>query len=69
MFVEMLQFGLILGSVLIIFSISTVFAEEEQIKMLPIIFTTEEGKRKDITGKNFCSVFFDSFCFLGYCVV
>ena len=64
-FVEMLQFGLILGSVLIIFSISTVFAEEEQIKMLPIIFTTEEGKRKDITAKIFAAFSLTVFVFLG----
>lgn len=45
-FVEMLQFGLILGSILIICGVSTIFAEESQTKMLPLIFSTEEGRRK-----------------------
>ena len=43
-FVEMLQFGLILGSILIICGVSTIFAEESQTKMLPLIFSTEEEK-------------------------
>lgn len=61
-FVEMLQFGLILGSILVICSVSTIFAEESQTKMLPLIFSTEEGRRKDVMAKiarcfdiyNFC---------------
>ena len=36
-FVEILQFGLILGSILIICEVSTVFAQESQTKMLPLI--------------------------------
>lgn len=40
---------LVLGCVLVICGVSTVFAEEGQTKMLP--FTTEEGKRKDIRAK------------------
>lgn len=50
-FVEMLQFGLILGSILVICSVSTIFAEESQTKMLPLIFSTEEGRRKDVMAK------------------
>lgn len=50
-FVEMLQFGLILGSILIICGVSTIFAEESQTKMLPLIFSTEEGRRKDVLLK------------------
>ena len=40
-FVEILQFGLILGSILIICEVSTVFAQESQTKMLPLIFSTQ----------------------------
>ena len=43
-FGELLQFGLILGSIMIICVISGIFAEESQTKMLPLIFTTVEGK-------------------------
>lgn len=52
-FVELLQFGLVLGSIVVICSISTVFAKEGQTKMLPLIFTTEEGRRKDVYAKVF----------------
>lgn len=50
-FGELLQFGLILGSIMIICVISGIFAEESQTKMLPLIFTTVEGKRKDTSAK------------------
>jgi hypothetical protein len=55
-FVEMLQFGLILGSILIICGVSTIFAEESQTKMLPLIFSTEEGRRKDVPAKILASL-------------
>lgn len=64
-FVKMLQFGLVLGSVLIICSISTVFAEEGQTKMLPLIFTTEEGKRKDVSAKIFAAFTLTASVFAG----
>lgn len=54
-FADLLQFGLMLGSIMIICGISGVFAEESQIKILPLIFTTIEGKRKDITAKVMAS--------------
>lgn len=54
-FVDMLQFGLVLGSVLVICGISVVFAEEDQTKMLPLIFTTEEGRNRDISAKILAS--------------
>ena len=54
-FGELLQFGLILGSVMIICVISGIFAEESQTKMLPLIFTTVEGKRKDTSAKVLAS--------------
>ena len=50
-FVDLLQFGLVLGSIVILSSVSTVFAKESQTKMLPLIFTTEEGKRKNVAAK------------------
>lgn len=64
-FVEMLQFGLVLGCVLVICGVSTVFAEEGQTKMLPIIFTTEEGKRKHILAKVLASFSLTLLIFLG----
>ena len=54
-FGELLQFGLILGSIMIICVISGVFAEESQKRMLPLIFTTVEGKRKDTSAKVLAS--------------
>ena len=54
-FGELLQFGLILGSIMIICVISGIFAEEGQTKMLPLIFTTVEGKRKDTSAKVLAS--------------
>lgn len=54
-FGELLQFGLILGSIMIICVISGIFAEESQTKMLPLIFTTVEGKRKDTLAKVLAS--------------
>lgn len=63
-FTEMFQFGLILGSIWIICGVSTIFAEESQTKMLPLIFSTEEGKRKDVTAKIFASFTFTISIFL-----
>ena len=54
-FGELLQFGLVLGSIMIICVISGIFAEESQTKMLPLIFTTVEGKRKDTSAKVLAS--------------
>lgn len=68
-FVEMLQFGLVLGSILIICVISTVFAEESQTKMLALIFSTKEGRRNDIIAKTFASFTFTVFLFLWIVVV
>lgn len=50
-FLEVMQMGMILGSVLILFGVSVVFSDEKQTKMLPLILTTEEGKSKDIYAK------------------
>lgn len=64
-FVELLQFGLVLGSVLVICSVSTVFAKEGQTKMLPLIFTTEEGRRKDVYAKIFAAFSLTASVFIG----
>lgn len=68
-FVEMLQFGLILGSILIICGVSTIFADESQTKMLPLIFSTEEGRRKDVHAKILASFTFTIFIFMWFVLV
>ncbi len=50
-FCEVSEIGFIIGSILILFGVSIVFANEEQTKMLPLLFTTKEGKAKDIYAK------------------
>ena len=65
----MLQFGLILGSILIICGVSTIFAEESQTKMLPLIFSTEEGRRKDVPAKILASFTFTIFIFMWFVLV
>lgn len=50
-FFDILVIGLVIGSIVIIFSISIVFANESQSKMLQLLFTTKEGKRTDIYAK------------------
>ena len=42
---------MILGGILIVFSLAGIFAGEGQTKMLSVIFTTKEGRSKDITAK------------------
>ena len=68
-FVEMLQFGMILGSILVICGVSTVFSEESQTKMLPLIFSTEEGRRKDVMAKIVASFTFTISVFLWFAVI
>lgn len=50
-FFTILQFGMILGSILVILTISPLFANESQMKMLPLLFTTKEGRERDIKVK------------------
>ena len=50
-FFGMLEIGMLLASVLVIFTVSIVFAQEEQTKMRPLVFTTEEGKTTDVWAK------------------
>lgn len=50
-FLDMLQLGMILGSVLILVSVSPVFAEERQCGMSALLFTSEEGRDRDVTAK------------------
>lgn len=48
---EMFQMGMILSSIIVIIGASGLFAEESQIKILPLLFTTQKGKREDIVAK------------------
>lgn len=48
---DMLQMGMICACIVVFICVSTVFSIEGQIKMLPLLFTTKEGKRKDIFAK------------------
>ncbi|MBD5457676.1 MAG: ABC transporter permease [Lachnospiraceae bacterium] len=50
-FVDVLEVGMVLACILILFSVSVLFAGERQKKMLPLLFTTKEGKKKDIYVK------------------
>lgn len=50
-FFDTLQAGMIFGNILVILGISVIFAQESQTRMLPIIFTTQEGRGKDICAK------------------
>lgn len=50
-FLEVLAIGMVMGSILVLLSLSIIFANERQTKMLPLIFTTVEGRKKDIHVK------------------
>ncbi|MBD5506321.1 MAG: ABC transporter permease [Lachnospiraceae bacterium] len=50
-FLDTMQMGMMLASILLLMSISTLFAQEGQAKMLPLLFTTQEGKEKDVYAK------------------
>lgn len=50
-FLEVLSMGMIMGSILILFGISVIFANERQTKMLQLIFTTKEGREKEVYAK------------------
>lgn len=43
--------GMVLGSILVIFTVSPLFANEGQSRMLSLLFTTKYGKNKNITTK------------------
>ena len=45
------QMGMVLVSIIIIIGVSGLFAEESQLKVLPLLFTTQKGKREDIVAK------------------
>lgn len=55
-FFDIIQIGMVLGSILILFTISVVFAEEKQCNMFPLLFTCEDGKEKD-TAVKICASF------------
>ena len=44
---EMFQMGMILSSIIVIIGASGLFAEESQIKILPLLFTTQKGKKEE----------------------
>lgn len=48
---EVLQLGMMLASILVILSISVVFAQEGQAGMLPLLFTSQKGKETDAKAK------------------
>ncbi len=50
-FVDLFHFSLMVGSVLVVCSISVVFADEGTKKMISLLFTTKEGKGKGIMAK------------------
>lgn len=64
-FIEILQLGFILGSILVICTVSPVFAEEDQVKMLSLILTTEEGVKKSIIAKYMAAFTATLFIFVG----
>lgn len=50
-FFSILEISMLLANVLVIFTVSIVFAQEGQTRMQPLIFTTEEGKTTDVWAK------------------
>ncbi|MBD5457675.1 MAG: ABC transporter permease [Lachnospiraceae bacterium] len=50
-FVIVLYVGMVVGSILVIFAVSPLFANERQIRMLSLLFTAKEGKKKDVVIK------------------
>lgn len=50
-FLDLLQIGMVFGSILILVGISPVFAEEHQSRMTALLFTCEEGRKKDVSAK------------------
>lgn len=68
-FLEVLQMGMMLGSILIIMGTSVIFAEESQTKMLQLLFTTKEGKRNDIRAKIAAAVTLSMAVFMGVVIM
>lgn len=54
-FLDLLQIGMVFGSILILIGISPVFAEEHQTRTAALLFTCTEGRRKDVTAKTAAS--------------
>ena len=50
-FFEIIHTGMISGSILILFSVSVIFVNERQTNMLQLIFTTREGREKEVYAK------------------
>ena len=68
-FVDMLNFSLMLGSVLVVCGVSIVFADEGTTKMLPLLFTTKEGKRRDIIAKILAAFSLTLLVFIGIVII
>ncbi len=50
-FFEIIYIDMLLGSVFILFSVSVIFVNERQTNMLQLIFTTKEGREKEVYAK------------------
>lgn len=48
---DTLQMSMVLASILVIVTVSTLFAQEAQTGMLPLLFTAQDGKEKDARAK------------------
>ena len=55
-FLEVLPYGMVTGSILVLCILSGVFANEGQTKMLPLLFTTKEGKENDVHAKVLAAI-------------
>ena len=55
-FLEVLSYGMVSGSIFILCTLSGVFANEGQTKMLPLLFTTKEGRENDIHAKVLAAI-------------
>lgn len=48
---DLLQMGMVLANITVLLSVSVVFSQEGQAKMLALLSTTQEGKGKDVWAK------------------
>ena len=48
---DSLQMGMVLANITVLLSVSVVFSQEGQTRMLPLLSTTQEGKGKDVWAK------------------
>ncbi len=55
-FLEVLSYGMVTGGIFILCTLSGVFANEGQTKMLPLLFTTKEGRESDVHAKVLAAI-------------